>query len=96
MLQIQHDDAVRVEKSMLCKRKRHIMLFLIFLVFYLIPFKVGFLHCVSLPRAGVKLQYKYMVNCMAKYTENIVHCKLQSVFANAHTVGVCVDGVFQI
>jgi hypothetical protein len=29
---------------MLSKQKRHLMLFLIFLVFYFVPFKVGFLH----------------------------------------------------
>jgi hypothetical protein len=34
---------------MLSKRKRHIMLFLIFLVFVLIPFKVSFFHYITLP-----------------------------------------------
>ena len=44
MFLILHDDAMRVQKSVLSKRKRNIMLFLIFFVLILVPFKVGFLH----------------------------------------------------
>ncbi len=44
MLNIFHYNAMRIKKSTLRKRKRHIMLCLVFLIFCLVPFKVGFLH----------------------------------------------------
>jgi hypothetical protein len=44
MLLILDDDAMRVQKGALSKRERHLVLFLIFLVFVLVPFKGSLFH----------------------------------------------------
>ena len=44
MLIIYGNDSMRIKKSLLSKGKGNIMLFLVFTVLILVPFKVSFLH----------------------------------------------------